>query len=75
MKKMLLPLLCCLFLGACGTYLTPTLSQNPEKMSIDTLCYRAATHPENEALADEIRARNLDCDKVMEDERLYTGGR
>ncbi|MCD8494132.1 MAG: hypothetical protein LRY39_01740 [Alphaproteobacteria bacterium] len=58
-KLLLLPLL----LTACSAMKGP--SQDPAKMSADTLCYRGAYAKKNEAIQDEIAARNLDCHEIL----------
>jgi hypothetical protein len=51
---------------ACGgNFKTPSLS-NPHSMSADTLCYRAAYAKSNEALNNEVAARNLDCENILQ---------
>lgn len=67
-------------LSACGGhgYRSPTVSGNISKMSSQTLCYRAAYAKSNEAYADEIALRRLDCDAMLADDPLakdsYGGG-
>ena len=58
-------------LSACGHYNAPSLSGNPATMSSDTLCYRYATAKRDQAIADEITRRNLNCARVLENDRLY----
>lgn len=59
-----------LILPACQSLKRP--SSDPVKMSSDTLCYRAAGAKKNEAYTDEIRARGLDCRRILEyDPLLY----
>ncbi len=52
-------------LAACAGYKKPGLSGNPQSMSGDTLCYRYAYAKSDPALAAEVSARNLDCDKIL----------
>lgn len=61
--KHLLLLSAALLLTACASMKGP--SQSPAKMSADTLCYRAAYARKNEAVQDEIAARNLDCRDIL----------
>lgn len=73
MQKILIFAITLTFLSACQNYNRPSTS--PEKMSGDTLCYRAAAAKENEAINDEIRARGLDCRKISADDPLLNMGR
>lgn len=61
--------------AACDTATMRRPSSNPAKMSSDTLCYRAATAKKDEAVIDEIRARHLNCDAVLENDPLLNGSR
>ncbi len=47
------------------------MSGNPQRMSSDTLCYRAAGAKTDSALKDEIRARRLDCNAILESQSSY----
>jgi hypothetical protein len=63
---MLLPLL----LTACGgNFKHP--SRDPAKMSAETLCFRYASQPRDEALSNEVKARRLDCASMLERDPLY----
>lgn len=64
-----------LLLPACtsGHYKYPTASGNPASMSVDTLCYRYATRPSDEALRTEVARRGVDCERIIEDDPLYRG--
>lgn len=55
-------------LSACETLKRP--SSNPSTMSSDTLCYRAAGAKKDDGIKDEIRARGLDCSRIVEDDPL-----
>jgi hypothetical protein len=60
-------------LAACAgerSYKTPTFD-NPSRMSADTLCYRAAYAKSSQALKDEVRARNLDCAAILEQQPAF----
>ena len=61
-----------LLLTACEGYRTPTVSQDPAKLSDHTLCYRAETTGKT-ILKDEVRGRNLDCRDYLENDPLYQG--
>jgi hypothetical protein len=71
-----------LALGACSgggdspfdNYKTPTLD-NPQNMSADTLCYRAAYAKSSQALKDEVRARGLDCGAILESRATFSDSR
>ncbi len=55
-------------LASCENFKGPSLS-DPSRMSADTLCYRQAYAKSNPALADEIAARNLDCEESLRHQR------
>lgn len=60
-----------LMLAACsGNYKYPSASSNPQAMSADTLCYRYAYAKRNQELADEVAARNLNCEDLLSDDPL-----
>lgn len=61
-------------LTGCEGYRTPTMSENPAKMSDHTLCYRAETTGKTD-LKDEARRRNLDCRAAIENDPLLAGRR
>lgn len=67
----LIPLL---LLTACGSYKTPSLSGDPHSMSAATLCYRYAGARRDQAVSDEVTARNLDCTAILDDDPLYSTG-
>lgn len=54
------------FITACSGYKTPTFN-NPSKMSADTLCYRYAYAKNDPAIRNEVEARNLDCETILQD--------
>ena len=63
-----------MLLTACtgaGAYKSPSASGDPARMSADTLCYRAAYGRADQALRDEIAARNLDCRAVLEQQARF----
>jgi len=64
-----LVLLVCL--QSCTNPKTPSISSNPQTMSADTLCYRHAGGRKNQAIADEITARRLNCAQILESDPLY----
>ncbi len=53
-----------LLLTACSTYRAPM--QGVERMSNDTLCYRAAYASADPAINAEIKSRHLDCEKMAQ---------
>ena len=59
-------------LAACEGYRTPSVSQDPAKLSDHTLCYRAETTGKT-VLKDEVRKRALDCRDYLDSDPLYTG--
>lgn len=59
-----------LLLAGCASYKHPSTSSDPAKMSADTLCFRYASS-KDEALADEINARGIDCMDMLKDDPLY----
>lgn len=66
------------FLTACSAgaqreYKTPSISGDAAGMSSDTLCYRAATGTKNEAILQEIKARQLECESILASDPLYQG--
>jgi hypothetical protein len=68
-----LALILALTLTACANPKTPSISSNPKTMSADTLCYRYAGARKNTAIADEIKARGLNCAQILESDPLYRG--
>jgi len=59
---------------ACEGYHTPTVSQEPAKLSDHTLCYRAQTTGKAELKA-EAAKRNLDCRAEVENDPLLNNQR
>ena len=74
MKPLIFCSLSMLLLAACEGYRTPSVSQDPAKLSDHTLCYRAETTGKT-VLKDEVRKRNLDCRDYLESDPLYSGQR
>ena len=73
-------MLAALSLSSCGgcsscNYKKPSVSGNPSGTSADTLCYRAVNAPLNQSLQDEVRARNLDCDAILDSDPLMDNRR
>ena len=66
----LLALAACL--TGCSGYKKPSMSVNPESMSAETLCFRAAGSRKPE-LNDEISRRNIDCAGLLADDPLLSG--
>lgn len=58
-----------LMLPACEGYRTPSVSQDPTKLSDHTLCYRAQTTGKR-ILKEEAARRNLDCRAMIENDPL-----
>jgi uncharacterized lipoprotein YajG len=71
MPKHIITLAAAILLTACANPKTPTISGNPQTMSADTLCYRHAGARHNQAIADEIKARRLNCAQILESDPLY----
>lgn len=69
--KVFSTLMILVFLAGCQTLKRP--SNDPARMSSDTLCYRAA-NKNSDALQDEIDFRNLDCVRILEEDPLYSRG-
>lgn len=61
---------CLALLSACAEDFKHPSAGNPQSMSADTLCYRAAFAKDDQAIRDEIAARNLDCARILETQRL-----
>ena len=57
-----------LLLTACSTTRMP--GQGVERMSNDTLCYRAAYASGDPAINAEIKSRHLDCEKYQGNDPL-----
>lgn len=53
-------------LAGCEGYKTPGFSNDPAKMSGDTLCYRYAYAKSGPEMKKEVDARGLDCREVLE---------
>lgn len=70
---LMLPL--ALLLTGCEGYRYPRLSPEPQEMSSQTLCYRHATSQGDQALADEIATRGIDCAEIVKDDPLLEGQR
>ncbi len=71
----MLPLLFLLTLSACDTMRKPSASNNPSAMSSDTLCFRDAGAKKSPEIKAEIRARNLDCRAIIENDPMLNHGR
>ena len=72
--KTIVPLCALIALSACMEHTRhPQFSGNPSGMSAETLCYRYAGAKKNEALAAEVRARDLDCATMLESDPLFQG--
>lgn len=74
-KTLMLSLTLALLLTGCEGFRYPSLSPTPEEMSSQTLCYRHATAQGDQALADEIATRRLDCAEIVADDPLLEGQR
>ena len=57
-----------LLLTACSTTRMP--GQGVERMSNDTLCYRAAYAQDDLSVTAEIKSRHLDCEKYHDSDPL-----
>lgn len=60
---------CLALLPACAGGFKHPAAGNPQSMSADTLCYRAAFAKDDQAIRDEIAARRLDCARILESQR------
>lgn len=69
----ILGLMLVMLTSACMTSGMNRPSSSPERMSSDTLCYRAAGAKKDEAITDEIHARGLDCRALLESDPLLRG--
>jgi hypothetical protein len=49
-------------------YKTPSMNSDPARMSADTLCYRYAYAKSDPKLAAEVKARNLDCREILDEQ-------
>lgn len=66
MMRVFLCLICVIGISGCAGYKRP--SGNASSMSADTLCYRYAYAKANEAYAEEIAARGLDCRAILSEQ-------
>ena len=64
-----------LLLTGCEGFKYPSLQSEPQEMSSQTLCYRHATSQGDQALADEIATRGLNCAEIVKDDPLLEGQR